>query len=442
VSSASPREGRTSDAPGRSLATRGESLRLAALAAVAPVIALLSVLAQPAADRFNDYHDYWLAGRLVSAGGNPYDLAQLTALADRSGLHFLVGGGYSYLPPFAIAMVPLAALPFELSAWLFGLVSIVVFALAVGWWLARWHRPAEANHRRLAALLAGCSPPVLGSIVVGQVNLLVGALVAVGLASVMAETPGRPGRPGTLSRGAAGIALGLATVVKSYPGAVALPIVLGRRFAVGAGIALGFGLPLLVAAQVTPAATGGAARGLASLLEPDGYWTNQSLNGFASRLVADSDRTSAPLPGVMPPELLSAGLIVVFAAATLAVLWRGRAALASPAGLALACAFVLVAATAAAPKNSFWNHVPALVAAGTLLAVDASDLRLGALPRVERWLLGAWATAALAQTAVDGIGFVAPPRGIPALLASLALYGLLCLWFLLGRRLRGFATGV
>jgi len=433
VSSASAGEERTSEATGRSLATRSEWLGLAAVAAVAPAIALLSVLAQPAADRFNDYHDYWLAGRLVSAGGNPYDLAQLTALAEQSGLHFLVGGGYSYLPPFAIAMVPLAVLPFELSAWLFGLASIVVFALTVGWWLAHW-RTAEPRRRRLAALLAGCFPPVLGTIVVGQVNLLVGALIAAGLATVMAESRGRPGRTGTLTRAAGGIALGLATVVKLYPGAAALPIAIGRRFALSAGIALGFGLPLLVAALVAPAASGGA-RGLASLVEPDGYWTNQSLNGFASRLVADSDRTSAPLPGVMPPELLSACLMVAFAAATLAVLWHGRAALSTPAGLALACAFVLVAATAAAPKNSFWNHVPAFVAVGTLLAMNASDLRLDALPRVERRLLAAWALASVAQSAVDGIGFVAPPRGIPALLASLALYGLVCLWYLFGRRL-------
>ena len=434
MSSASAGEERTSEATGRSLATRSEWLGLAAVAAVAPAIALLSVLAQPAADRFNDYHDYWLAGRLVSAGGNPYDLAQLTALAEQSGFHFLVGGGYSYLPPFAIAMVPLAALPFELSAWLFGLASIVVFALTVGWWLAHWHRTAEPRRRRLAALLAGCFPPVLGSIVVGQVNLLVGALIAAGLATVMAESRGRPGRTGTITRAAGGIAFGLATVVKLYPGAAALPIAIGRRFALSAGIALGFGLPLLVAALVAPAASGGA-RGLASLVEPDGYWTNQSLNGFASRLVADSDRTSAPLPGVMPPELLSACLMVAFAAATLAVLWHGRAALSTPAGLALACAFVLVAATAAAPKNSFWNHVPAFVAVGTLLAMNASDLRLDALPRVERRLLAAWALASVAQAAVDGIGFVAPPRGIPAPLASLALYGLVCLWYLLGRRL-------
>jgi hypothetical protein len=44
---------------------------LAGLAIVGPGIALAAVLAQPAAERFNDYHDYWLAGRLVAAGGNP-----------------------------------------------------------------------------------------------------------------------------------------------------------------------------------------------------------------------------------------------------------------------------------------------------------------------------------------------------------------------------------
>ena len=52
-------------------ASRREATILAALAMVGPTLALLAVLSQPPAERFNDYHDYWLAGRLVGTGLNP-----------------------------------------------------------------------------------------------------------------------------------------------------------------------------------------------------------------------------------------------------------------------------------------------------------------------------------------------------------------------------------
>src|SRR5947207_14918053 len=111
---------------------------LMGLALIGPVLALAVVVAQNPAARFNDYHDYWLAGRILADGGNPYDLDALRTVARQENLEFLVGGGYSYLPPFALAMVPLASLPFQLSAWLFSLVSVVAFALAVAAWLHGW----------------------------------------------------------------------------------------------------------------------------------------------------------------------------------------------------------------------------------------------------------------------------------------------------------------
>ncbi len=58
---------------------------------------------------FNDYSDYWLAGKLVLQGHSPYDTAALAALAKTEGVTFLLGGGYQYLLPWAIAMAPFAS---------------------------------------------------------------------------------------------------------------------------------------------------------------------------------------------------------------------------------------------------------------------------------------------------------------------------------------------
>jgi len=51
-------------------------------------------------------------GRLVMEGRSPYDLGALRELAAQQHLSLQVGGGYSYPLPFALVMVPFAALPF------------------------------------------------------------------------------------------------------------------------------------------------------------------------------------------------------------------------------------------------------------------------------------------------------------------------------------------
>ncbi|HJX68023.1 MAG TPA: hypothetical protein VJ258_04780, partial [Candidatus Limnocylindrales bacterium] len=87
----------------------------------------------------NDFHDYWLAGKLILQGQSPYDSAALAETARREGLSFLVGGGYSYPLPFAVAMVPFALLPFAVAVAAFGAVSLVLFGLTVAAWLVWAH---------------------------------------------------------------------------------------------------------------------------------------------------------------------------------------------------------------------------------------------------------------------------------------------------------------
>jgi hypothetical protein len=97
----------------------------------------------------------------------------------------------------------------------------------------------------------------------------------------------------------------------------------------------------------------------------------------------------------------------------------------------------LVAATAGAPKTSFWNVSLTLVSVALFLAVTAPELDLGSLDRSERRLIRAWCGSALIQPLVWVIPPMAPGPGaaLVAVLGSMSLYGSLALTWLLGRRL-------
>ncbi len=378
---------------------------------------------------YNDFHIYWYAGRLLATGTSPYDLAAMSQLAAHEKDVFALGTGFSYPIPFAFAMIPLGALPFDVAVVTFNLLSLVVFGTAVAAWLRAMHPGAERRRLRLAAFFAGAFPPVAGSLLDGQANLLVAGVLGIGLLTIF--------RP--VGRAAAGgIAIGLAAIVKLVPGVVFVPLWLAGRRSAAAGIIAGAGLPLVLAAIVQPDTVGGGAE-LRALFSPDPYFTNQSINAFVSRVVQSSDRLGALAPGAFDPLPVAIALTAVLALVTLLVLWRCRARLATPHGAAIAVAFILVGATAGAPKTSFWNESLVLPAAGLLIAVTAPRLTLGELTPTDRRLLLAWAACILVQPLP---WLVAPAPGGPAgtallLLASLGLYGSLLLWWLLGRHLSG-----
>jgi len=61
---------------------------------------------------FNDFFDYWAAGRVLLHGGNPYDATALSQALSAAGVHSTVGEfGYSYPLFFLLLVVPLALLP-------------------------------------------------------------------------------------------------------------------------------------------------------------------------------------------------------------------------------------------------------------------------------------------------------------------------------------------
>jgi hypothetical protein len=407
------------------------TVTLALLAGAIPAAAWLVAHALDPAVLANDFHSYWYAGRLLAEGASPYDLDALRTLAQQQGDVFTVGTGYSYPLPFALAMVPLSALPFDVAVGVFTVVSIAAFSAAVAGWLGRFHALAPPERLRLAALAAGASPPVCGSVLNGQVNLLVLAALALGSALVLDRTAARSA--------IGGIAIGLAAVVKLAPAVLLAPLWLaGRRRAAAAGLAAGLLVPLALSALALPGVAPDSAK-LTLLFQPDPYVTNQSINGFVSRLVEGSDRMTALAAGAFEPAPAAAILTLGLAVATGIVLWGARRRLAADGSLALGLAFVLVGATAGAPKTSFWNVALVIVAVALFLAVAAPDLDLRRLDRVERRLLVAWWSTALLQPLV----WTVPPQpagpaaALVVVCGSLSLYGTLGLWWLLFRRLAG-----
>ncbi len=251
--------------PGGLCLVSSPTAQLALLAVIVPVAVWLIAAVVAPTLLYNDFHSYWYAGRLLAGGSSPYDLDALRALAAREGDVFFVGTGFSYPLPFAIAMVPFSTLPFDVAVVLFNAISLAIFAAAVVGWLRRFHPTATMARLRVAAVLAGASPPLVGSVLNGQANLLVAAALAAGIALVLGQSAVRS----VLG----GFVVGLATVVKLVPGALAVPLWLSGRRHLAAGVVAGFVVPLGLAAVALPNAALDSGK-LAALFRPDPYFTN------------------------------------------------------------------------------------------------------------------------------------------------------------------------
>jgi len=410
---------------------RTEFFVLAGLAVAFPLACWIGSTLVGGGFAYNDFHDYWLAAKLIVQGRSPYDLEALRALATAEGLEFVVGGGYSYPLPFAIVMVPFTAVPFALAVLLFNSISLAAFGGAIAGWIT-WAHASERvgfGRRALLAFAAGCYPPVVGTVANGQANLVLLAPLAVGTALAV-------GGSTRVRSFIGGIAIGLAAIVKLIPALLVVPLVLARRAAAVGGVVVGTLGCLVGAAMLVPHGSAGIER-LLSLLDPDPYFTNQSINGFVTRLVQTTSRTVAVVPNGFEPRLPVLLLTAAFAVATGFVLWRGRARLGRQRGLALGIALALVAGLIGAPKAAFWTQAFALLGVGLLFAVETPDLRLSRLGRIDLGLVIIWFGGAAIEVAL----WVAPPpttiqlAPVVTILTSASLFGMFALWWLLVRRM-------
>ncbi|MDQ6900500.1 MAG: glycosyltransferase 87 family protein [Candidatus Dormibacteraeota bacterium] len=346
--------------PGAPLSRRALGAGLLA-AFVAAAFELHTVADRGTTGVFNDFYDYWAAGRVLLHGGNPYDAAVLDQVLSTAGVHSTVGEfGYSYPLFFLLLVVPLALLPAQLAGYLFAVLSLAAFAIAIGLLLTPLTQLGWLEVTALA-LAAGGFVPVRGSLFFGQANLL----VLLALAFAYRER-------------AATLLLALAGAVKLYPAAGLLAnFRRGRRGA--KPLLLGAGLTgALVLLPNLLSGRRGSTR-LLDMLGPDPYWSNASLNGFISRVARPSPWSEPLLPGIpVTPVVVLLALLLV--GVSLAVVLRSRPSWSG------SLALFVAAATVATPKNSLWNFVPLLLSVAYCWPHARRRPTL-LLPLVAGWLL-------------------------------------------------------
>jgi hypothetical protein len=313
-----------------------------------------------------------------------------------AGVHSVVGGAYSYPLLLAELARPLAALPPGPAAALFTAGSLAALWLGVALLLSPLRRVTAAQMLGLATG-AALFAPVVGTLYFGQVNLYLLPLLALALRGVRPE---------------AGIAGSAA--VKLYPGATALAFVTRGRDGVRPLLltvvaALGLSLLPNALAGVWPARGGALA-----MLGPDPFWSNESINGWLSRL---------PLPG-LPVMLAMVAVCSLLGALVAAIVLARR-----DGSWAAAFALLLCYGVVAAPKNSLWNFAPLVVAGVQWWSASGRRLRAAGLAGL------AWALVSL-QGVVDAVQGLREGQPVAAgLLASVALLGGLLLLGMLAHQL-------
>lgn len=181
------------------------------------VVAFLLITSHGGIDRGGyllgtDFLGFWTSGRMLQAGGNPYDIAAHT-VAQRT--FFLRPGAHTaffYPPPFLPVCWPLGLLGYfpALALWL--AVTGGAYLAAAAAWLRR------TDIRQPALLLFAAFPPVLLLVEHGQTTFLVAALLGLGLLLV----PERPWLAGAL--------LGLAVIKPQLGLLVPVALVLSREW--------------------------------------------------------------------------------------------------------------------------------------------------------------------------------------------------------------------
>jgi len=300
----------------------------------------------------SDFRIYWECGRAVVEGRDPFDVV-----------------GFIYLPGFAVAMAPFAALPFPLALVLWQALSLAaVFASA-----RLCARLAVADGREArpwigwAALL--CVLRLVDSnLGNGQVNAFVFLLLLLGVA---AWIDGR--------ERAGGLWIGLAAAAKIVPACLLLAMVARRAWrAAAATIASGLVFALLLPAsvlgwtatrsaleawwrrEVRPYAAGGSTL-LAARPHPPG----QSLSAVAYGRLADLD------PDVVAWIVRGAqAMYLVVLVATLARLQRRRPGTSRLEQIALVLVVALTLAPLVHKAHLLWLMLPYAV----LLAGPAAPL--------------------------------------------------------------------
>src|SRR5688572_7291502 len=156
------------------------------LAKAALLIALSFVLGFTAAGlngwyNGRDFHCFWIAGRIVASGGDPYDARQYVPEivtippSPASALH-RCGQRLSYPPWTGMALAPFGALPLPAAATLWASLAVMATVLGVSWtWQLVGRRRSSWP---LVALLVVTTEPFARALTEGQFGTFVLALTA------------------------------------------------------------------------------------------------------------------------------------------------------------------------------------------------------------------------------------------------------------------------
>jgi Glycosyltransferase family 87 len=341
---------------------------------------------------FNDFYIYWGGVKLLAEGRSPYDVQAINVVLDHEGLHPALGQGYTYPILLAYILMPLSFVPPTPAALVFSAVSLVAFSLAVALLLTPLsNRPAP----ELALLTVGAASfvPITGSLRVGQVNLLVLLPLALAFRSVA--------RPGLLA---------VASAVKLYPlaGLLAyLPSGRAGRRQLLAGVSA-----FILLTLVPNLLAGAGGPGLLAMFGPDGYYTNESINGFIGRLAAAPLHTPPALIPGLPVEPVMLAATAIIGLLTLAMLVKGRS---QPWDGCLV--LLLTYAVLAAPHNSLWNFAPLLITFAWCWP-RARSQPLALIPLITSWTL-----IQVQQTVYDAGPELELNSAWAGLLGSTALFG-------------------
>lgn len=161
-----------------------------------------------------DFAAYWTAAGRVFAGGSPY------APAINQAGSFLA---YLYPPPLAVALAPLAGLGADYRAaewpWLLIRAFVAVATLVV---LLRYSGMQRRREVAMVTVVVMALPAVTWDLIMGNVNLLLLALLAGAWLSLRSDT--------ARAESVAGALVGVAAVIKVFPGLLIVWLLLTRRF--------------------------------------------------------------------------------------------------------------------------------------------------------------------------------------------------------------------
>lgn len=187
----------------------------------------------PSLIRVPDHYDfaaYYVAARALNQHEILYDGAAMQRAATIDGQH-MAHPLYIYPPFFAAMLRPLASLPFAQAKTIWFLGNIGLFGAM--WWLLGHLAKLSWQQRLLGLAMLMLAPPFYDTLLLGQVNMLLLALLTCALALLLRAKPSKT------SDVIAGVLIGIAAVIKVYPLAFGLIFLFHRRYFASLGVGLG-----------------------------------------------------------------------------------------------------------------------------------------------------------------------------------------------------------